>query len=392
MCSRRRLLAAVGTRAGLARDRPVTRVSPGRPPGCRGMSGAASRRHDRDVTCSYKLVQLGRDGRLRPLLWPGAASLTAVLDIDVAADGSLVVLDAAEGGFASVWRLAPGVPAVRMGPEIETGEPRAIAAAADGSVLVVDAALGTVTRIAAEGSSSTAAAGLSRPSALDALPDGSFVVADTGNGARAPDRADGSATHDRRRWARLARGCRGDRGPARSGPRAASGGGRHAGDRRRTPAHPGRSRRHGAHDRPYRRTAGCSADHRSATQHRRPPGRGRDARRGDRGRNPARRQRGRRRGRASGAGERGHRAARGRRVAPDARVARARPRGDRGEPRRDGPAAADPRRSRGGFAQRSAGTRRQPHQDAEHPRAPNRICCRSRLATRAAAWPVIGSA
>ena len=146
------------------------------------------------MTCSYTLVELGRDGRLRPLLWPGAASLTAVLDIDAAADGSLVVLDAAEGGFASVWRLAPGVPAVRLGPEIETGEPRAIAAAADGSVLVVDAALGTVTRIAAEGTSSTVATGLRRPSALDALPDGSFVVADTGNERVRRIAIDGSAT------------------------------------------------------------------------------------------------------------------------------------------------------------------------------------------------------
>lgn len=149
------------------------------------------------LVCSGAVLALGPSGRLRALSWPGARMLRHVQDLDVAPDGSVVVLDRVPNRDAKVWRISPNAPPTQMGGAFAADE-GAVAATPDGAALVLQDDV--VDRLSPDGRATTVAgrreppssspgassgdggaatnARLSFPTDLDVLADGSFVVAE----------------------------------------------------------------------------------------------------------------------------------------------------------------------------------------------------------------------
>jgi hypothetical protein len=174
----------------------------------RSLTGCAEHLPDGTLlACAGQVVAIARDGRLRPLDWPGVDKLRWPADIAMALDGTLVVL-VLDGGIARVWRVAPDRPSVRLGEDEWVGYAddfggAAVAAAPNGDAFLLNPYRRTVTRLGPDGRTSPLAgtlvtngpppegfAGDGGPATeaifgvlggLDALSDGSLVIADAGN-------------------------------------------------------------------------------------------------------------------------------------------------------------------------------------------------------------------
>jgi hypothetical protein len=174
----------------------------------RSITGCSAHLADgRLLACAGQVVTLGRDGRLRPLSWPGLTRLRWPSSIATAPNGALIVL-IIDDGIAQVWRVAPEDSPVRLGVDQWVGYEdnfggAAVAAAPNGDAFLLNRDRRTVTRVGPDRRSSPIAGTLvtDRPppsgfdgdggpateatfgdlGGLDALPDGSLVIADTGN-------------------------------------------------------------------------------------------------------------------------------------------------------------------------------------------------------------------
>jgi hypothetical protein len=167
--------------------------------------GCVGHRPDGTIfACSYALISVDHRGRARPHGTPLSGPASEVRDVDVASDGAVVVLEVeGEGAVWRVWRIGLDGSGAQLGRDIQSGNPRAVAAAPDGSAFALDGGRqivtrmsldGTVTRVAGSYREGTTApqgfsgdggpateATFSDPSDIDVLPDGSLVLADTDN-------------------------------------------------------------------------------------------------------------------------------------------------------------------------------------------------------------------